>query len=143
MNGKSISSTTSRNTATPVATAINSSSTNANSAPNPITASRIRGSDWGRCLYGFEPVKQVELLWLQRGGSGKTCESHFRAMPRPGRKLERRVRATVQGADASRRREKGLYGAYGYAPVETRDITDIATKAGGGGGVVTDRYDRS
>ena len=38
MNGKSISSTTSRNTATPVATAINSSSTNANSAPNPITA---------------------------------------------------------------------------------------------------------
>jgi hypothetical protein len=34
-------------------------------------------------------------------------------------------------ADGAR---KGYTGAYGYAPVETRDITDIATKAGGGGG---------
>jgi hypothetical protein len=30
--------------------------------------------------------------------------------------------------------KKGNLGAYGYAPGETRDITDITTKGGGGGG---------
>jgi len=67
MNGKSISSTTSRNTATPVATAINSSSTNANSAPNRITAFlRNKGERLGSLsLRLSNPSKQVELLWLQ------------------------------------------------------------------------------
>jgi hypothetical protein len=30
--------------------------------------------------------------------------------------------------------KKGYTGASGYAPSETRDITDISTKGGGGGG---------
>jgi hypothetical protein len=30
--------------------------------------------------------------------------------------------------------KKGYPGASGYAPSETRDITDITTKGGGGGG---------
>ncbi len=32
------------------------------------------------------------------------------------------------------RSKTGYPGAYGYAPSETRDITDITTKGGGGGG---------
>jgi hypothetical protein len=32
------------------------------------------------------------------------------------------------------RSKMGYPGAYGYAPSETRDITDITTKGGGGGG---------
>ncbi len=69
---------------------------------------------------------------LAQGVSSKTPGHE---MQKYGKKAGHRASGYAPGHRMQAYRSKtGYPGAYGYAPSETRDITDITTKGGGGGG---------
>jgi hypothetical protein len=66
---------------------------------------------------------------------GVSSKTPGHEMQKYGKKAGHRASSYAQGHRMQANRSKmGYPGAYGYAPSETRDITDITTKGGGGGG---------
>ena len=66
---------------------------------------------------------------------GVSSKTPGHEMQKYGKKAGHRASSYAPGTRMQANRSKtGYPGAYGYAPGETRDITDITTKGGGGGG---------
>jgi hypothetical protein len=66
---------------------------------------------------------------------GVSSKTPGHEMQKYGKKAGHRASSYAPGHRMQANRSKtGYQGAYGYAPGETRDITDISTKGGGGGG---------
>jgi hypothetical protein len=64
---------------------------------------------------------------------GVSSKTPGHEMQKYGKKAGHRVSSYAPGHRMQANRSKtGYPGAYGYAPSETRDITDITTKGGGG-----------
>jgi hypothetical protein len=74
-------------------------------------------------------IASVPVVFAQ-GVSSKTPGHE---MQKYGKKAGHRASSYAPGHRMQANRSKtGYPGAYGYAPSETRDITDITTKGGGG-----------
>jgi hypothetical protein len=66
---------------------------------------------------------------------GASSKTPGHEMQKYGKKAGHRASSYAPGHRMRAYRPKtGSPGVFGYAPSETRDITDISTKAGGGGG---------
>jgi hypothetical protein len=66
---------------------------------------------------------------------GMSSKAPGHEMQKYGKKAGHHASSSAPGYRTQANRSKSGYpGAYGYAPGETRDITDITTKGGGGGG---------